>query len=160
MATKPVPPKLKRSPRPYMPKDSPEARETFLQALRECKTVSEAAACIPAGVNTVRAWRDADPEFAAAWKVAYDEGTDVLEREAIRRATEGTEEVTETVSDGPKGSTRTVTTVRKRSDQLMTLMLAGRRPEYRKSNVELSGPDGGPVQATLSVEFMTVGAKK
>ena len=49
------------------------------------------AAAGSAGVHreTVRRYRDANPNYAENCDIAYDEGTGVLEREAHRRATEG-----------------------------------------------------------------------
>lgn len=150
----PPPPGMQPGPRPYAPKDSPETRALILEGLRAGKTKKDA--CEDAGVprRTVTDWEKADPVFAAAMVDAYDEGTDVLEREAQRRAVEGVEEVTVVESNGPKGAMHMTTKVTRYSDTLLNIMLQGRRPnKYRKSAVELSGPDGGPINAKLTVEF-------
>jgi hypothetical protein len=64
----------------------------FLQALSEGATISEASR--EAGINRVTAyrWKESDAEFAAAWDETLEEGTELLEREAVRRAVHGVEE--------------------------------------------------------------------
>lgn len=69
--------------------------------------------------------RKSDPEFAAAWDEAHEAAGDVLEAEAVRRATEGWDEPVfyQGVATG---------TVRKFSDALLSLLLRGAKPEkYR-----------------------------
>lgn len=143
-----------------MPKDKTKVIPKFLEQLRNGETPRCAAIAAGSGLTTLREWRDADPEFAKQWLDAYDEGTDVLVKEAQRRAVEGYEEVTITTSDGPKGAfeSRTVTT--KYSDTLLNITLQSRRPgEFGKSRLELSGPNGGPIQAHMEVEFVEPPAK-
>lgn len=72
-------------------------------------------------------WRDEDPEFAAAVDEAIEEGTDVLEDIALRRA-------------------------KKQSDTLVIFLLkARRRDKYGdKSLHEVSGPNGAPLTITLA----------
>jgi len=67
-------------------------------------------------------WRREDPDFAEAWDEALEEGTDLLEDEARRRAMAG-------------------------SDHLLMFILKSRRPaQYRERSVhEHTGPAGGPV---------------
>lgn len=93
------------------------AQARFLDILRvSCNTTE---ACKVAGVarRTVYDWREADPEFAAAWKHAEDEAADSLEQVAWKRATEGG------------------------SDRLMEILLKGHRPEryVEKFKGELTG---------------------
>ncbi len=101
---------------------TPEKGAAFLAALTEGLSIT--AACEAAGIarRTVYNWRDADPDFAAAWDEAIDAGTDRLEDEARRRALEG--------SDKPvfyKGGE--VGAIREYSDTLMIFLLKARRPE-------------------------------
>ena len=87
------------------------------------------AACEVAGVSRATAYRHqaSDPEFAAAWATAIEEGVDRLEQEAIERATLGFERVYETYrADGTLSSRRTERIV---SDRLMELLLKAHRPE-------------------------------
>jgi hypothetical protein len=64
----------------------------FLTALSEGATIGEAAH--EAGINRVTAyrWKESDGDFAAAWDESLEEGTELLEREAVRRAVHGVEE--------------------------------------------------------------------
>lgn len=140
---------MKPGARQYAPKDSPEVRAKFLDQLREGLTVKDAAAAVGIPRRTIAFWREEDPEFAKQWEEAYDEGTDVLEREAQRRAVEGVEKP---VYQGGV----LVGHVQEYSDTLMNILLQGRRPnKYRKSSVELSGPNGGPIQATMEIEYVS-----
>lgn len=119
--------------------------------------VSDAAKAIGVVRSTVYLWRDKNEGFAATWDDAVEEGTDRLEQEAFRRAHDGTVEpvyyqgklVKEHELDETGAPTgRTVNAgVRKYSDTLMIFLLKARRPEkYReRSNVELTGKDGAPL---------------
>ena len=91
-----------------------------------------------------------DPDFAVAWDSAVEEATDRLEREARRRALEGTEE---SVYYQGKECGR----VKRYSDSLMLALLKAERPEKYKDRVanELSGEVKGGVLAvpqTLDAE--------
>lgn len=162
MPSKPTP-RPARSPRPWTPKDCPETRQKFLQALRDAHSPRRAAEIAGIGLSTAKLWKADDEEFAKQWEAAYDEGTDIIEDEVRRRAVEGYKEVTETETTGAKGSSSSRSVVHKYSDTLANLILQGRRPDkYRKSSVELTGPGGGPIKATVEVEFVdaTVPAPK
>ena len=78
-----------------------------------------------------------DEEFAAAWDEIEQETTDVMEREAYRRAVDGVPEPL--VSAG-----KHVTDVRKYSDTLLIFMLKGRRPEKFRENVKVE--HGGAIK--------------
>jgi len=118
------------------------AREKrFLDTLRLTCNVTEAA--VAAGVRRRRVyeWRDRDEEFRAAWDDAEQEAADALEREAWRRAVEGT--------DKPIVFRGRVTAAYKEySDRLLELLLKGHRPDKFRDRVsaEYSGPGGGPIQ--------------
>jgi hypothetical protein len=112
-----MPPRTKRT----------KAREKrFLAALG--RGVSVAGAAAEAGFCRAFAyrWRYADPDFAARWDAAYEEGTDALEDAARRRAMQGVD--TPVYYGGKK-----VGDIRKYSDALLMFLLRGRRPEkYRE----------------------------
>jgi hypothetical protein len=111
-----------------------DPRTKFLDGL--ASGLSVAGAAREAGVHraTPYGWREADPEFAQAWDVAREAGTDLLEDEAWRRAYDGTERPVYQ-QGGLVGKTR------EHSDLLLIFLLKGRRPEkYRdNSKVELTG---------------------
>ena len=131
-------------------------RAAILEGLTEGKTFKDAANDVGVPYGTLRQWRQDDPDFNMKCEQAYDEGTDVLEREAQRRAVDGMEETTirTYTKDGAEIEEKTV--AHRYSDTLMNIMLQGRRPhKYRqKQAVEVTGPDGGPVQAKLEIEFV------
>ena len=98
---------------------TPEAREKFLAALAEGSIANAAGA----GRGAMYIWRREDPEFAAEWDEAVEEGTDKLEDEARRRAMNG-------------------------SDAVLMFLLKARRPlQYKDRAVhEHVGAAGGAVQ--------------
>lgn len=139
--------------------------QPFLAALASGCTVSEAAqaAGITSGVAYARRKHDAD--FSEAWAQALEDSTDILEREARRRAIDGVAEpvvyqgrlsyVTERVvdEDGTETFQPVIAldgqpvplTIRKPSDSLLALLLKGRRKEFATERTELTGKDGTPV---------------
>lgn len=89
---------------------------------------SVAGACRAAGYarSTVYDWRKGDAAFRDAWAHAREEGTDLLEDEAIRRASVGLEKPV--YYQG-----RQIGTTRDPSDRLLIFLLQARRPEiYRE----------------------------
>jgi hypothetical protein len=87
--------------------------------------------------------RDSDPDFAAEWKTAYQEGTDTLVAEARRRAVEGVEDVKMIGS----GDMQREVPFRHYSDSLLMFLIKQRDPTYRDNHkVEITGPNNGPVQ--------------
>ena len=100
--------------------DSSKKRKTaFLAALSKGWSVSRAAQEAGVDRTTVYKWRDRSKTFAAQWREAVENGTDLLEDIAHKRAFEG-------------------------SDTLLIFMLKARRPEKYKDRVEnqLTGKDG------------------
>lgn len=71
-----------------------------------------------------------DEGFAARWRAAMDDAADVLEAEALRRATRGVDEPV-----FYKGER--VGTVRKYSDTLLIFLLKGARPEKFRDRYEV-----------------------
>lgn len=124
-------------------------RDAFLIALEETANVTQACKKAKLPRRSAYEWRDAAPEFAAAWDAALDRGTDALEDEAVRRASEGTLKPV-FYKGGKCGS------IREYSDTLLMFMLKGRRPEKFKDRqeTEISGKGGGP----LVVEIVRFGA--
>jgi hypothetical protein len=102
-------------------------RKKFLQAMSAGASV--AAAALAAGMSRRAAyeWREAEPDFAADWDVAQEQGTDALEDEARRRAAEGTDEPV--FYQG-----KACGAIRKYSDTLLIFLLKARRPEKFREN--------------------------
>jgi hypothetical protein len=102
--------------------------------LADTCNVSEACRTANIGRTTAYEWREADPSFAAAWKDAEEAAADKLEREAWRRAVEGT--------DKPVTFQGVITaTYKEYSDRMLEILLKAHRPEkfVEKSKVEHSG---------------------
>jgi hypothetical protein len=102
----------------------------FLQHLSQGWTVTAAAHVAGIHRHTAYDFRAIDADFAKAWDDAYEEGTDVLEQEAFRRAAEGVEKP---VFQGGV----LVGTVREYSDHLMLALLKARRPQHFRERVSV-----------------------
>lgn len=96
----------------------------FLEALAKGETVSAALKLAAWGRTEAYKHRKTDPKFAKAWADAEDEGTDLLIREARRRALQGVDK-TIFYKGTPIGTETTY------SDTLLIFLLKSRRPfEY------------------------------
>jgi hypothetical protein len=118
-------------------KKSQKKLDIILSVLAMGKSATAAAAAAGITRDRLYVWRKKDPQFAAAWAGAIEAGTDLLEDEARRRASEGTAEPVFW-----KGEI--VATVPKFSDSLIIFLLKSRRPEkYRdyQSNPEKNALD-------------------
>lgn len=112
----------------------------FLAVLAETGNVSEAVKATTVSRRFVYDERERNAEFAAEWDDALDQASDVMEREALRRAVEGWDEPVFGSMGQGLGSGQ-VGTVRKYSDTLLIFLLKGVRPEkYReRTDVRHSG---------------------
>jgi len=83
------------------------------------------------------------------WQKALEIAADLLEDEAVRRAKEGTQKP---VFQGGQ----LVGHVQEYSDTLMIFLLKGAKPKkyVERLQQEVSGPDGGPIKAEVTVEFV------
>ena len=115
-------------------------KERFLRSLARHGVVGRAAKTAGIGRTTAYEWRDEDEAFSRAWDAAVEDGTDKLEREAVRRAAEGT---LKPVFQGGEQ----VGEIREFSDTLLIFLLKARRPKVYvdRLRAEVSGPDGGPI---------------
>ena len=119
---------------------TPKKRAAFLAELAQRGNVSDAAAASGLPRRTVYEWRADDAAFAADWDTALDEAADTMEREAWRRAVEGTEKpVFGSLGQG-QGSGE-IGRVQEYSDTLLIFLLKGAKPEkYReRQQVEHTG---------------------
>lgn len=119
------------------------ARETFIETLRESCNVSEAARAAGIARRTAYDWRDGDVEFASAWDDAEQDAADKLEREAWRRAVEGT--------DKPISFQGVVTASYKEySDKMLEILLKAHRPEKFVERSKLQVDVGQDLAAIIS----------
>lgn len=107
-------------------------RAAFLAELAAGWSVTKAAK--QAGVERRRFYeaRDQDEAFAAAWAEAFDQGTDALEDELHRRATEG---FTERTFDGAGKLVRSVQRIA--GNELLATLKARRPEKYRENGPQV-----------------------
>lgn len=103
---------------------TPKKGEKLLAKLSQGFSIAAACKAEGIGRQSYYDWRSADPEFAVAADIAIEEGTDLLEDAARRRAV------------SPLGS-----------DTLLIFLLKARRPEKYKDRLvnEHTGKDGEPL---------------
>lgn len=146
-------------------------KPAFLAALRELPVIAHACKAVGIERSTAYRAREADQAFADAWDDAVEDGVDRAEQEAFRRGVVGFEEPVldkgrlayrheryevEDVNGNREERWRMVLdeqgqpiplTVKKHSDALLALYLKGRRKKVYADRTELTGAEGGPVQA-------------
>lgn len=132
------------------PAEIEAACQRFLEILEQTGRVASSAKAAGIAMSTLYLHRDRNPEFALEWEASLERYADRLEEEAERRAVEG-------VDEGVWHQGTCVGTERKYSDKLLSEMLKAKRAAYRTNNVELTGKDGGPLNASidLTVQFLT-----
>lgn len=128
---------------------TPKKQQAFLDALAVRGNVRDA--CLAAGVprRTVYDWRNADPEFATHWDTALDMAADTMEREAWRRAVEGTEKPV----FGPRGPNKgsgEIGRIREYSDTLLIFLLKAARPQKYRERIDQQ--HSGTVQISVRYE--------
>jgi hypothetical protein len=96
----------------------------FLESLTCARTVKEAAESIGVCPATAYNWRNAVPEFAAAWDEAVAQSISVYEEEMYRRGIEGWDE-------GVFYQGKQVGTIRQYSDRLLEFRAKRIDPGYR-----------------------------
>jgi hypothetical protein len=105
------------------------ARDVFLDALGNGLSATGAASAAGVGRRTVYDWRKADPEFAQAWNLAVESGTDLLEDVAWQRAVKGNAEPVVSMGKVVYGKDGEPLTIHKTSDNILALLLKARRRE-------------------------------
>lgn len=93
----------------------------FLTALREVGTVKAACEAAMIGRDYAYRMKNADPDFAAAWKQAFEDRLDRLEEVAFKRA-------------------------EAQSDRLIVFMLASHRPKIYGKKFTVSGDPENPIR--------------
>jgi hypothetical protein len=114
---------------------SARAKHAFLESYAQWANIT--AACQAAGVarRNVYNWQEHDSEFALKFQAANDAATERLEREAWRRAVDGSPyERTSYWHGEPVGTDRKI----EYSDQLMMLLLRARRPDLYREKVDVA----------------------
>jgi hypothetical protein len=156
---------LVQRPGKFAAKRTRALEEAFLDGLREGWSVKKSAWAAEIETVSVYDWKNKSlatlrddgtyvDDFALRWKRAYEDGCDVLEDAAHKRAVHGCERP---VYQGGV----LVGSVTEYSDTLLNLALRGKRPErYNTERHELSGPGGTPVAMKMEIEFIEAKGKK
>lgn len=123
-------------------------RKVILTTLRRGLTVSRAATEAKICRSALYAWRREDEAFAAEWEDAFEEGSDRLEDEMLRRAVDGNEKPV--YQQG-----KLVGHIREYSDTLLIFALKARRPEKFRETTrhEHTGKAGGPIESKANVDL-------
>jgi len=120
---------------PKTPRQIRLAKHAFLESYAQWANISYG--CQVAGVvrQTLYNWQEHDAEFALAFQQAELAATERLEREAFRRATEGTPYKRTSYWHGePVGTDEKI----EYSDQLMMLLLRARKPEIYREKLDVT----------------------
>ena len=116
-------------------RQSAQAKHAFLQSYAQWANVSYACQVSGVGRSTVYEWQEHDAAFAAAFHAAEAAATERLEREAWRRATEGTPYKRTSYWHGePVGTDEKI----EYSDALMMLLLRARKPDVYREKVDVA----------------------
>ena len=114
---------------------SAHAKHAFLESYAQWANVSYACQVSGVARRNVYEWQEHDPAFAAAFHTAEQAATERLEREAWRRATEGTPYKRTSYWHGePVGTDEKI----EYSDQLMLLLLRARKPDVYREKVDVA----------------------
>lgn len=119
----------------------------FIEAYRRLGTITAAAEAAGVARGTHYEWLRNDPEYAAEFRQAEEAVADMLEREAIRRAVEGTERFVYHQGE-------VVGAERQFSDTLLIFLLKGHRPEKFKDRTQVTSEvtvhDGSEVDREIA----------
>ena len=125
--------------------------------------------CEASGVSrsAYKYWRKSDEDFAEACVEAYENAVDGSEIELRKRGIEGVEDVVLFKGEpvwrrNPDGSLEldddfdpVPFTRFTRSDRLLEVYTRSHRPIYKeKTEIAVTGADGGPLRSTIRIEFV------
>ena len=107
-------------------------KPAVIAAFKNCANVTKACELVDIARATFYGWLKDDPEFKAAYEAAREEAIQVLEDEAIKRATIGG------------------------SDTLLIFLLKAARPQKYRDYVrqEITGSGGGPIERKVTVRII------
>ena len=127
---------------------SPELAASILDRLREGETLVDI--CRSKGMpdrRTVHYWVSTNPEFAAAYELARDQGFDAIANDVLRIADETEHDTIET-DRGPKANAEWISRSKLRVWTRMQLLERWSHRYRPQQGLQLSNPEGGPVEFT------------
>ena len=127
-------------------KITPELKEAFVDLLGNLPNITACCRLLGVSVERIRVARKNDPKFEEAIKNAMEEGYDMLEEEARRRAVDGT--LKPVFFQGIECGK-----VREYSDQLLITLLKANRPKKFNPGVDVKfgAKDGDKVVMTFNM---------
>ena len=102
-------------------------------------TVTHAAKAAGVDRGTHYNWLETDPDYAEAFDAAQEAASEVLVREARRRAVEGAEEPIVYQGKIQKGEDGRPASVKRFSDILLIFLMKGAMPEVYRDNFHITG---------------------
>jgi hypothetical protein len=140
--------------------DSPvSVKESIIDKLAEGKFISDICMELSVPMTLVRQWLQKDELFATAYNDAVSIQTDLLEKEAIRRARDGYQEPVVSKGEVVYDADGEPLMVTRYSDSLMMGLLKGRRPDVYGDKREIKGSVGINVdgaKAALAQKFASI----
>lgn len=109
-----------------------QKQQVFLERYAEDGTITHAATAAGITRRTHYNWLESDEDYAEAFHAAEDAVGDMLEQEAIRRASQGVERAVYHRGE-------VVGTERHYSDTLLIFLLKGHKPEKYKERAHVTG---------------------
>jgi hypothetical protein len=132
----------------------------FLAAIEQFPHIGLAAKAVKIARSThYRALKDV-PDYGAQFAESWAIGVGRIRDAAIKRAVLGFEEPVIYKGEyqwfrDPKTKKKRLVTVTKFPERLMMKVLGAEIPDvYNKGRIEHSGPNGGPIQASIEVRFI------
>jgi len=124
-----------------------QRQKAFLKAYAECCTIAGAAQLCGLSRDEHYHWLKKSPQYFTIFKDIQARVSELVESVAIHRAVYGWMEPVY-YQGNPCGQ------VRRYDGGLMQFILRGMMPEKYSSKVEMSGPEGGPVQVKVTVVYV------
>ncbi len=134
--------------------------KAFLAAYEECGCITRAAAAVGIDRSLHYQAKEKEPEYAVAFHLADTRWFDKLEGSARRWAAEGVEEtifrtVRKVDADGNETVERVQVGTKLRIPQTLIIkLLEAGNPEKYRNRQEITGADGKPLAADVTVRFI------
>lgn len=130
-------------PETLFPQIAQQEKRAFLAAFASTGRIRRASEAAQVNWRNHYNWLRDDPQYLDAFAEAQRIAADFFEDEAVRRATEGWER--KVFHQGQHVDNEKVY-----SDVLLMFTLKGWKPEKYKDRAEVTGPQNGPLQITLT----------
>lgn len=125
-------------------------QQKFIDALKRCPIVVDAAKAANINRRLAERWREKDRAFREAWAEALEDGWDEAEKAAYMRGVQGIE--VPITSRNKDGTTSIIGYEIQHSDRLLEFVLKGNRPKiYREPNGPVVAINFAPVEQAIEV---------